>query len=448
MKIIINIIFILLLSISLFIFPLNLNLLNFDSLNEPEVTEDQMLEDRKHYVFSLLTDTSSMLISPEYLEMSIDSDEAFGEDLKDKLKFTLNLTATNGETLKFTEKDLKPELEHQEKKLLIKLPLSSDKLKLRYTGYKADLDLVYSKLEEKIRFDLFYSKNQIKLQKREALQEELYTPIYYYDVKHEFRIPVFRPYIDKSHQFANVIYSAIEKEEKLVNYGLEAWKLNLDETRPRVWYNDGLITIDFSTSNVNKIKDKGLAERSLENLSYSLAYANTGYLINAVAYAIVDKEEQSVAGYQLTKPIEIRKNPKIYLPFFYNKSEYFWALIDFESTHTLNEDIRLILDAYAGSHAKLSDNRLISLLPPQPFMNKVHLMDKTLYLDIKPEALKFFETHRDYAALLVEGLVLSLSSLEEVDYVEFSVAGKDLSSLGGHALTKKMSPQAVINILE
>lgn len=447
MKIIVNIIFILLLSISLFIFPLNLNLLNFESLKQAEETKDQVLADSNHYVFSSITDTKQLLISPEVLEFSIDSDKAFEANVEDKFEFTLELTATNGEKLKFTEKNLKPELVTDDKKLSIKLPLSQDKLNLRYTGYKANLDLVYSKLSQNLYFDLFYAKDKIELQKRDKAEEDIYTPIYYYDLKSRFRVALMRPYIDKSHQFANVIYSAIEKEDKLAAYGLEAWNLNLDESRPRVWYNDGLITIDFARSNVSKIKDKDHARRSLENLSYSLAYANTGYLINEVAYTLVDSEEQAVAGHPLNKSFQIKKNPKIYLPYFYNQSQYFWAIIDFESTHTLNEDIRIIMDAYAGSHAKLGDNRLISLLPPIPFMNKVNLMDKTLYLDIKPDALKFFETNKTYSSLLIEGLLLSLSSLEEVDYVNFSVGDKDLSSLGGQPLTKKMQPYTFINVL-
>lgn len=448
MKIIVNIIFILLLSISLFIFPLNLNLLNFDSLKTPEQTEKEAPADTNHYIFSTVTDISKLMISPTQLEINLDSDSAFLAEDGEKLKFTLDLTATNGENKTFTEEDLEPEIDIKDKKMTVKIDLSRTKLNLRFTGYKAYLDLVYNNKEEKLSFDLFYAKDNIELQKKEPSANEVYTPIYYYDVKHAFRVPVFRPYIDKSHQFANIIYSAIEKEDKLAAYGLEAWKLNLDESRPRVWYNDGVITIDFVQSNVSKIKDKDLSKRSLENLSYSLAYGNTGYLINSVAYNIVDKEEQSVAGHALTQGFEIKKNPKVYVPLFYNKSQYFWAMIDFESTHTLNEDIRIILDAYAGSHAKMGDDRLISLLPPKPFMNKFNLMDKTLYIDLKPEQLKFFETNKAYAQLLIEGLVLSLSSLEEVDDVEFSVSGKDLTSLGGVPLTKKMQPQAVINILE
>lgn len=448
MKVIVNIILLLLISISLFIFPLNVNLLNFDNLNEEEekITEEDT--DDSHYVFTNVTEKDRILYNPEFFEIAIDSDKYFSSAADKDIKYILNLYATNGMKYQFTEADFEAETEVKEKKLKVKIPMNKTALKLSNTGYKANIDLMFKTQSHKISFDVFYKKEDIKLQNRENADLLELTPVCYYDIKREFKLPIYRTYINNSHQFANIIYSAVEGEDKLKNYSLEAWKINLDESRPRVWYSDGILGLNFITSNLSKIKNAEHLKRSLECLSYSLAMGDTGYLVNEVAYSLVDQEEQSYLGYSLVKPFSIDKSPKIYLPLFYNEDSYFWVYVDFESTHSLNDDVGIILDAYAGSHAKFKDERLIALLPPKKLVNKINLMDKVLYLDFDGETIKFFDNNSNYAAMFIEGLLLSLTSLEQVDEVEFVSGGKELGSLGGIPLFRKMQPPTIINILQ
>lgn len=453
MKVFVNIILILLISFSLYVMPLNLDLFNLDAdniLGGDDKLEELSPEDRlmkADFVFTA-PQKDTLKYSPEFYTLRIDSTEDFKDGFEDYLKIDLKFIDKNAKIKTFDESNLKYKTEISGKTMTLSLPISPSDLGLRYSNYRISIKCGIGKSEHVDELNVFYEKSNINLQENEGKNADAsLIPIFYSDIRSEYQVPVFRQYISKSNVFANVFYSAEEKTSTFSSVGLKPWNIDLS-FRPRVWYSNGSLEIKLANSNIKAIRDQKDAKSVFENIASSFGISNLGYVINELDYILIEQAKQEVFGVSLDSPFKVDKSPAVYLPMFYSADSYYWVPFKFELSENVGGDVKNIVNAYMGMGRYMDDDRFISLIPDLKFLESVTLMGGVLRLELSPESKTFFESNTTYLNMLIEGLSLSVSSIENIDALELWLNGKPLDVIGGVNLGKQILPPKAFNIVK
>lgn len=444
MKYILNLIFILLIAVSLYVLPINTSLFDINISNvledKPDKTDDS--NGVTSYAFTKLPSKNKYIYS-----LRIDSTGLINDSVIENIKCDFEFIDLNGEIKKFDEKSVDFKTEKTDKSITFDFDLSNTSLNLLYTNYEVKLKISYKEniYEDTLKF--LYVKEDIKLQDNKNIKETIQLiPIYYSDKKNKYNIPIYRTYIDKSNKFSNVLYTAAENSNDIKNGILNEFPMDLSY-RPRMWFNNGELSVHFSESNINKIKDKNLAKMTIEGIVNSMAEAPLDYVVSELNFVINWAEKQEIAGFPIDKPFKVNKSPAVYLPLFYKQDSYYWVPIKFELSEKLSEDVKIIFTAYTGQGGYINDGRFISLMPNKEFVKNVTLMDKTLRLELNKEFEEFYKENLIYAQMILEGLSLSLTSIENIESFELWVDGAKLKSLGGYNFNSPITRPNYFNII-
>ncbi len=412
MRAFINIIILILLSLSLYVIPLNTNAFDFETAN---ILDDEAESNISKYecIFTKITD-DNFLYNPKTYELKIDSNIDFPQDLNKKLTYVLEFTDFNDNKTTFKEDDLGQIIYDKESKgFNIKLDLLKARKKLACSTYSVNLKInCFNDIFED-NFKVFFEKDKISLQDNTSPNFGNLQELYYSDKSMTYSIPVYRDKVYFSNVFVDVLYSLNNKPEELEKAGLLNPKLDLYYI-PNMWFQNGKLKCGFYESNIAKIKNKKQAEILIKNLIDSYGKLPTYNIVNEFEVFINGSDKKDIAGYSIKESFKVNRSPKVYLPIFLSNNKYFWVPVDIEIGEKIEDDVLKMFEIYKSSPEYMKDSKFISLFPNLKVYKKITIVDDKLVVDLSDEMYEFLNRNTDYLMMIKESLALSFSSIDGI----------------------------------
>ncbi len=415
MRAFINIIILILLSLSLYVIPLNTNAFDFDTSN---IIDDESSINNSKYncIFTKVTE-GDFLYNPKTYQVKIDSNVDLPSDLNKKVNYTIEFVDYNKNKTTFKDNDLGEVIFDQEAQTFnFIVDLTKAKEKLAYATYVVNIRLNCFDDFYEDSFKLFFEKDKIVLQNNTAQQQNNLQALYYSDKSLNYSIPVYRPKLVFANIFADLIYSLNNKPEEIKKLGLLAPELDLYYI-PNMWFQNGKLRCGFYQSNLKNIKNQKQAELFIKNLNNSFRELPSYYIINELEFYLLDSDKKEISGYSIDKPFKIDRNSKVYLPIFLQemaKDKYLWLDVDIETGEKIEDDVLKMFEAYKASPVYMKDKQFVALIPNIEVHKKITIVDDKLIIDLSDEMYEFLNNNSDYAAMLKEGLALSFSSIDGI----------------------------------
>lgn len=153
------------------------------------------------------------------------------------------------------------------------------------------------------------------------------------------------------------------------------------------------------------------------------------FLFNSILYLTL-KKENGIKKVNIEEEVLMSKIENIYVYFpKLPDMEFVGEVLEFESSLSYEEKVRRVVKKLTDGP---KDDNLISVIPENTVLNKVRINDKIAYLDFSDE---FIENHPggsvgEYNTLY--SIVNSLTEIDGIEAVDFSVNGKKFKTYKGH----------------
>ncbi len=445
-----NLIFLIILSISLYVLPLNTEVFDFSSSeildSDEKVKKSDVFE--SDCIFSR-DESKSYLNSPKSYEFKFVSNHDLPSDFKDELDFSFEFLDSNESKVIFNKKDLKFDISSSENEMNVNIDMSDLLSKLDYTTYSAKLEISCYDRKFEDKFVLFNAKENIKLQDNLSESNRELGALYYNDKDLKYSIPIYREIVFKRNKFTSVLYSIAHDSDKIKEAVLSPCPVGEDSiVNPYVWYSKGKLRWILSEGNIKNIENEKEAELFIENIINSFKSNPQNYIINDMVFEIIGGVKKDIAGFSIENSFKVDRNAAIYLPMFYNEDSYYWVPFDFEISEDISSDLNNIFEYYTISKEKTEDKRFVSLLPRIKYYERITFVDKKLQIEISDEMLEFLESNQNYAEMLKESLAISLATIDGVDKYEFSHDDRLLENIGEVEFGANIKPPQYFNKID
>ncbi len=422
MKTVRNLIYLIVLSVSLYVLPLNTDIFDFSASNIFDENEEKQVKNLQYECIFPEDNSKSFLLPLDIYEVKLASNEDFPENVGEKFNYYFEFYDSNNKKTLLEKSDIDADITVDGDEVNISIDLSKIAPKINYSAYtvKFILSCCENKFEDS--FEFFNKKDGIALQNNNSEEDIDLKPFYYSDEEYRYSIPVYRKYINKYNAFASVMYSLSNESEKIESAKLIPFQIDVVTTRrPFMWYQNGKLSCSLTKQNLailEEQKSKKAAEKTVENLLNSYEGNTNPYIVNEVELYLEDGSKKDIAGYSIAKPFLIERSAKVYLPMLYQKNKYYWVPVEFEQSDNIAEDVDFIFTLLKNCAIDYNDDRLISLLPKIKTHNSISFVDGKLIIDITGEMYAFLNNNQDYASMIKETLAISLSTLDGFDSYE------------------------------
>ncbi len=413
MRAIINIVIIILLSLSLYIIPLSTNTFDFSMADDENNKKSESV--KYDCVFNKVTE-GKFLYNPKKYELSVDFTKNIPENMEENILCELEFFDYNQEKIVYKNSDLGEFISDKKSEhFTVSIDFDALKKKLMYSTYDVHLKISCLNNDYEDDFKVFFEKENIQLQANNEPVPAYLHPYYYSDKSLNYSIPIYRQNIQVANSFANVMYSMNNKPEEIEKIGLKPFLINMDY-RPNMWFHNGSLSCGFSENNIKDIKTKAEAESLITNLLNSYEELSGAYIINEVEFYIKGSEKKDIHGFSIVDSFKIDRMPKVYLPIFVNDMDgktgtYYWLPTKIETDGNIESQVLSMLEIYKNSPEYMSSPKFISLIPNVEVYKNISLVDDNLIIEITDEMYEFLEKNKDYAEMIKEGFALSFSSL-------------------------------------
>lgn len=452
MKSIINIIILILLSLSLYIIPLNTTAFDFRLGNvlHPE-EEAEVMKDKYESIFTVIDD-QSFYYNPQTYKIKVDTNLKLPETLSEQVSVALSFQDFNKDEFIFENKDFTKLIANQtENSFEVHMDLQKISEKLNRSSYSVNVKLncLGSKFEDE--FKVFFEKSDIVLQNNEGGNAQNLIPCFYSDKELKYSVPIYRDYVQSSNLFSNVIYSLAKDSQSIEKAGLKPLPLDVS-FRTNMWFQNGRLRCGLYTDSLQSIQSKEEAEALVKNLSNSFAALPSNYIIHELELYMNDGAKQDIAGYSIAQAFPIERTTKVYLPYFVDskakEATYFWVPFDLERGEKIEDDVVEILDLYRRAPEYAKDAKFISLLPDiEPYKN-ISFVDEKLIIDLSDEMYEFLGSNKAYASMVKEGFALSFSSIHSLKGYELWHDNELIDEINGVSFGSHIEAPGTYNRLE
>jgi len=145
----------------------------------------------------------------------------------------------------------------------------------------------------------------------------------------------------------------------------------------------------------------------------------------------------------LSQTLEQNKINKVYLPVLSGQTTYL-SPYDLGSQDQ-NSLVYEIIDTYKAG--QFQQDSFVPLLAPEVILNTAVIEGTTISLDFNKAFLDNLDGLTQYQALLINALVYSVTSLDKIETLQFTVEGQVLTTYGGMDLSQPLAAPAYINYI-
>lgn len=450
MKSIINIIILILLSLSLYVIPLNTNAFNFQFSNIlNDGSESASSLGRNELIFSKVN-KEDFLYDPDKYEIVVNASKDLPEDLSNHVNYLLEFSDYDGKKRSFEKEELGEFIVEQKSDgFKLSFDLAKAKKYLHHSNYavKVRVDCFENKFEDEFR--VFFQRKEILLQNNER---ELvnYIPCFYSDKDLKYSVPIYRKQIAVSNLFSNVLHSMAQNPEELEKNGLRVFQTD-GLQHSYMWFQNGSLRCKIREDSLKNIRNSKEAEALVTNMKNSFELLKGNYIINELNLSLRPEGKQDIQGFSIAEPFKIDRTPKVYLPFFYegnaNSGRYYWVPMPLEGKAKVEDDVLEIFDIYRRAPEFSKDERMISLLPDIEFYESMSVIETKLTIDLSDEMYDFMSKNPLYAEMIREGFALSLSSLPDLKSYEFWHDNELVEKIGTVKFGKNIQAPNTYNLL-
>ncbi len=435
MRTLINIIILILLSLSLYVIPLNTQVFDFEGESSTKEDGSETADTVKYECIFTKNNDDKFLLNPKSYELKVDSSLTLPENLEERVQFDIQFEDSKGKIIKLDKKDFEDIIvDKNPKNFTLKLKFSDVMDKLNYSNYKVTLSLDCLDNEFEDEFEAFLQKEDITLQNNALDLYAYLEPCFYSDKSLKYSIPVYREKVNVSNVFSNLMFALASKPEEVEKAGLEPFRIDMDTYIPRVWYQNGGLTCKFYEENFINIKNEAQAESTFRNLLNSFAIFSSKYIINELDIQLLNSEKNEIAGFKIDKVLKVNRSPKLYLPIFLNdndKKKYFWLPFDFEEGENLKSDIVHMLEIFKTAPEYTKENKLIALIPNIKVYKDINLVEDKLIIELSEEMYEYLNGNAVYTTMIKEAFSLSFSSIDGIKSYELWYENKLVEEIGG-----------------
>lgn len=114
-------------------------------------------------------------------------------------------------------------------------------------------------------------------------------------------------------------------------------------------------------------------------------------------------------------------------------------MVDFDSIENIFRQLQF------NYNKELFSFNILPTIPAKVVLNNYVIEDKVLKLDLSPSFLTYYEENVVLQNLMVESILYTFSSLENITHVQFNVEDTEITTIGRYPIGKPIRPSRYIN---
>lgn len=167
--------------------------------------------------------------------------------------------------------------------------------------------------------------------------------------------------------------------------------------------------------------------------------------ISKLSFFVDEKQvEGSLFDFDLTKVYENSKSSYVYLTENTSSNKSYLVPIAIKADNIYDEVWTIFESLKTG---KVGDDRFIEILSPEIEINNFVIDGTTITVDFNEEFLNTYKDSKDYELLMINSILYSLTSIENINKVNFTVNGEDVLSIGGYDFSEPVGTPPYINYI-
>ncbi len=435
MKKFVTLITYILLVITTFVSPINSSIF---TLNMSNIVETEQADEP--FVLQPTTIVLTELQNPDDLfTFAIDSSKKLTDRDRAQLTFDATLTDYLNKTQVLTLEDFNFDIEDNNQRIIYHLK----SLKTQSDDYSNEIIATVSLLNDKLELStyLYKAPNALKANgKTEADVSAALTPVYY-NSSQGIQYPVYTKLKDGKNSFRRIINTLSNRP----NYP------GLPETVQfpyigYVWYSAGTLELKMTSAQLSAFGDQSVAQSALYCLLNTVKHFSGDLVVNKVSLLIDDANSSRAFGdLDITEPFSVTRNPQVFLPLIQD-GQTTWFPKDVVSGESVQDTVQQIVDAYQCPYGICERTDIAPLLAKTVEFQQANVVGNTLRLSFNEALAEYCKGHRDYSAALVEGLVLSATTLPDIDNIELYIDETKIAKLGDYTFANPIMPPQYFNV--
>ncbi len=446
MKRLMNLMMIIILIYTVSVMPINTVVFGIDFSRifaPPEETATSVSSSIK-YAFTPVS-KAALFINPQIYKVNLDTSKPLSKELLGQnLVATLSVTDGLGTVKTFDQKTLKIDVSQTGNRFTLSMNLAVDSLKLLHENYQFALKIDMGNDTFQDNFSVLYANAEVKPNGRSAKEfKTALAPIFFADRTNTLSIPIYTPILSGNNPYRRMIAT--------LNKPPVSPLLSPAEGFPpvkNIWYSAGLLELRLNSLALGAYQSPSTAQIALANLLRTTASFQQDNLINKVRLTI-DGGQQSKAfgGINISQEFSVDRSPMAYVALV-DGGKTLWYPVAVAQEDNLTGTVSNLLSGLIQPKKLLQDNRVTAVMPSTITVKQATLVNQTLRITFNEAIQNAFGANETLTKTALEGLLLSVSSLPDVNNVELYVGETKLQTIGAVTLGDTIKRPDYINVLE
>lgn len=446
MKRLMNLIMIIILIYTVSVMPINTVVfgIDFSRIFAPPEETASGVSPSVQYAFTPVS-KAPLFINPQIYKVHLDTSKPLSKELLlQNLVADLSVTDALGTVKNFDKEALKLDVTQSGNRYTLSLDMTLDTLKLLHENYQFNLkiDMGSEKYEDK--FDVLYASADVKPNGKSAKDiKSPLVPIYFADRTNTLSIPIYTPLLSGNNPYRRMIATLNKPPVSPLLSPAVGFPLVKN-----IWYSAGLLELRLNSLALSAYQSPSSAEIALANLLRTTATYQQDTLINKVRLTI-DGAQQSKAfgGLNIAQEFAVERTPLAYIALV-DGGQTLWYPVPVTQEDNLTGTVSNLLTGLIQPKKLLQDNRVTAVMPSTISVKQATLVNQTLRITFNDAIQSAFGTNESLTRAALEGLLLSVSSLPDVNNIELYVGETKLQTIGNLPLGDTIKRPDYFNVLE
>ncbi len=210
----------------------------------------------------------------------------------------------------------------------------------------------------------------------------------------------------------------------------------------KIYVSNGLASVYIYSPEQEGYEDK--FDKVVESITNSLCSLD---FIDRVSFYI-DNRQESFGGVDLTQTFEPTTQDNVYLGYSHDSDYMMLIPIHLADLSDQSDDqVTLIWDVLTGHNQSYRPSKgIFASIPSDVALNSYTLVDGVLILDVNEAFKDAYNSENEYINLMMDSILYSFTSLDNVDSVEITVDGQVLTEFNGYNLSIPNMANKYINL--
>lgn len=210
----------------------------------------------------------------------------------------------------------------------------------------------------------------------------------------------------------------------------------------KIYVSNGLASVYIYSPEQEGYEDK--FDKVVESITNSLCSLD---FIDRVNFYI-DNRQESFGGVDLTQTFEPTTQDNVYLGYSHDSNYMMLIPIHLADLSDQSDDqVTLIWDVLTGHNQSYRPSKgIFASIPSDVALNSYTLVDGVLILDVNEAFKDAYNGENEYINLMMDSILYSFTSLDNVDSVEITVDGQVLTEFNGYNLSIPNMANKYINL--